>query len=97
MNSSSAKIKNVVVSHEALTVELVDGRVISAPLTWYPTLVQATAKQLRNWKRRGAGTGHPLACLGLPSQYGRFAARGTGSRRRHPPSPRPRRKLTAEG
>ena len=34
MNSSSAKIKNVVVSHEALTVELVDGRVISAPLTW---------------------------------------------------------------
>ena len=57
MNSSGANIKNVVVSHEALTVELVDGRVISAPLTWYPTLVQATAKQLRNWKRCGAGTG----------------------------------------
>jgi hypothetical protein len=57
MNSSSAKIKNVVVSHETLTVELVDGRVVSAPLTWYPTLVQATARQLRHWKRCGAGTG----------------------------------------
>jgi hypothetical protein len=57
MNSSGANIKNVVVSHEALTVELVDGRVISAPLTWYRTLAQATARQLRNWKRCGAGTG----------------------------------------
>ncbi|MGD0058595.1 MAG: DUF2442 domain-containing protein [Verrucomicrobiia bacterium] len=57
MNSSRAKIKNVVVNHETLTAHLVDGRVISVPLTWYPTLLQATAKQLRNWKRCGAGTG----------------------------------------
>jgi hypothetical protein len=27
-------------------VELADGRTITAPLTWYPTLLQATAKQL---------------------------------------------------
>jgi len=57
MSSSRAKIKNVVVNHETLTAELVDGRVISVPLTWYPTLLQATAKQVRNWKRCGAGTG----------------------------------------
>ncbi len=57
MSSSRAKIKNVVVNHETLTVELVDERVISVPLTWYPTLLHATARQLRNWKRCGAGTG----------------------------------------
>ena len=57
MSFSSAKVKNVVVARETLTVELSDGRVISAPLTWYPTLLQASAKQLRRWKTCGAGTG----------------------------------------
>ena len=37
--------------------ELTDGRVIGAPLTWYPTLLEATARQLRRWKACGAGTG----------------------------------------
>lgn len=57
MSSSSAKVKNVVVRHDTLTVELTDERVISVPLTWYPTLLQATGKQLRGWKTCGAGTG----------------------------------------
>ena len=57
MSSSRARIKNVVIRSDTLSVELTDGRVISAPLTWYPTLVQATAKQLRDWKTCGAGTG----------------------------------------
>jgi hypothetical protein len=57
MNSLSHKIENVTVSAETLTVELKDGRVVSAPLAWYPTLVQATAKELRNWRPCGAGTG----------------------------------------
>jgi hypothetical protein len=38
-------------------VELTDRRVISAPLIWYPTLVQATPKQLKNWKPCGADAG----------------------------------------
>jgi hypothetical protein len=57
MNSSPAKVKNVVIRHETLTVALTDGRVISAPMTWYPTLLQATAKQLRDWKTCAAGSG----------------------------------------
>lgn len=57
MNFPNAKVKNVRVSKEALTVELADSRVISAPLIWYPTLVQATPKQLKNWKPCGAGLG----------------------------------------
>ena len=57
MNFSDAKIKNVVVSAETLTVELRDGRVIAVPLIWYPTLVQATVTRRKGWKRCGAGTG----------------------------------------
>lgn len=57
MSSSRAKVNNVSIRRDQLTVELTDGRVISAPLTWYPTLLQATAKQLRDWKPCGAGTG----------------------------------------
>lgn len=57
MSSSRAKVKNVCVRHEQLTAALTDGRVLSVPLTWYPTLLQATAKQLCDWKTCGAGTG----------------------------------------
>ena len=57
MSSSNAKVKNVTVNRETLTVELTDGRTITAPLTWYPTLVQATVKQLKSWKPCGAGSG----------------------------------------
>ena len=55
--SSSGKVENVTIRRQSLIVELADGRVISAPLIWYPTLLQATAKQLRKWKPCGAGTG----------------------------------------
>lgn len=57
MNFPNAKVKTVRVSKEALMVELADSRVISAPLIWYPTLVQATPKQLKLWKPCGAGSG----------------------------------------
>ncbi len=57
MNSLSAKVKNVGIDRETLSVELLDGRIISAPLTWYPTLLQAAPKQVRHWKTCGAGTG----------------------------------------
>jgi hypothetical protein len=57
MNSSRTKVKNVSIRRDMLTVELTDGRVLSVPLTWYPTLLQATTKQLRDWKTCAAGTG----------------------------------------
>ena len=57
MSFPNAKVKDVTVSAETLTVELTDGRVISAPLIWYPTLLQAGAKQRANWKPCGAGFG----------------------------------------
>ena len=57
MSFSNAKVESVTVQRDTLVVRLRDDRTISIPLTWYPTLVQATAKQLRHWRPCGAGTG----------------------------------------
>jgi hypothetical protein len=57
MNFMRAKVKNVGLGRETLVVELQDGRTLSVPLTWYPTLVQATPKQLKHWRPCGGGTG----------------------------------------
>ena len=42
-------------SSETLTAELADGRVVSAPLSWYPRLVHATQAERDNWKLEGDG------------------------------------------
>lgn len=57
MNSSPAKVKSVSVDAEGLVVGLTDGRIIQAPLSWYPTLFHATKTQLKTWKPCGAGRG----------------------------------------
>jgi hypothetical protein len=41
---------NVVVTEHHLTVDLVDGRTISAPLTWYPRLAHGTAGERANFE-----------------------------------------------
>ena len=43
------------VTEDALTAKLDDGRVISAPLTWYPRLVHATQEERDNWEIFGDG------------------------------------------
>jgi hypothetical protein len=42
---------------EAIFVELLDGRTISAPLVWFPRLSHASSKQLENWEILGDGEG----------------------------------------
>jgi len=42
---------------EAIFVELLDGRTISAPLVWFPRLSQASDEQLENWELLGDGEG----------------------------------------
>ena len=49
--------QDVVVTECALTVNLDDGRTISAPLAWYPRLVHATTEERNNWRISGAGWG----------------------------------------
>lgn len=49
--------QNVKFTEFLLIVELVDGRIISAPLVWFPRLSQANKQQLNNWELLGDGEG----------------------------------------
>ena len=42
---------------DTLTVTLSDGRVVSAPLAWFPRLLEATPKQRADWELIGGGIG----------------------------------------
>lgn len=48
---------NVHLSKDALTVELDDGRTLTAPLGWYPRLSRATPEEREHWRLIGSGTG----------------------------------------
>jgi hypothetical protein len=47
----------VIVTDDELTVHLVDGRRVSAPLVWYPRLLHATRDQRGEWELIGEGEG----------------------------------------
>jgi hypothetical protein len=47
--------KNVVVSEDALTVDLTDGRTIIAPLMWYPRLWYGMPEERNNFEIIGNG------------------------------------------
>ena len=49
--------KKVWADSRLLHVELLDGRVISTPLSWYPELVNAAIKDLSNYRLICDGTG----------------------------------------
>ena len=49
--------ENVRVSYDSLSVELSDGRTISAPLAWYPRLLHASARERGHWRLIGRGHG----------------------------------------
>jgi Protein of unknown function (DUF2442) len=55
--TSTVRAETVTVTDDALTVELSDGRSISAPLAWYPRLVHGTPKDRSNWRLVGQGIG----------------------------------------
>lgn len=51
------RIKNVHCTKDSLSVDLLDGRTISAPLAWYPRLLHATTAQRAKWQIAGGGYG----------------------------------------
>ena len=55
--SADERVRDVRVSEDTLTVDLMDGRTISVPLIWYPRLLSGTLKQRSNWKMCAAGYG----------------------------------------
>lgn len=54
---SDARAQRVSVAEDALVVELVDGRTISVPLTWYPRLAHGIEAERENWRLIGEGEG----------------------------------------
>jgi hypothetical protein len=62
MNSLTTEVRsvtaqNVTVTDDALVIELVDGRTISAPLVWYPRLLHGNHEERGNWRLIGQGEG----------------------------------------
>jgi hypothetical protein len=49
--------ESVTVTADTLSVDLSDGRTISAPLSWYPRLLHASSKERKNWRLIGKGQG----------------------------------------
>ena len=87
------RARDVRVSEDTLTVDLMDGRTISVPLVWYPRLLSGMPKERSNWKTCAAGYGihwpdldEDLSTEGLL----RGAPAPAGSARR--PTNRPRRR-----
>ena len=54
---SDARIKSLEVSEDLITARLVDGRIISVPITWSWRLAAATPAQRANYEIIGDGQG----------------------------------------
>lgn len=54
---SDKRVKNVKLTRDTLTVDLMDGRSIGVPLAWYPRLLKATKAQRLRWRVCGGGYG----------------------------------------
>jgi hypothetical protein len=55
--TSEARAQRVSVTDHSLVVDLVDGRIISVPLAWYPRLAHGTAAERSRWRLIGDGEG----------------------------------------
>lgn len=54
---SDERVLDVRFDDQSLIVELMDGRTISAPLAWYPRLLNATPDQRSHSEKCGGGYG----------------------------------------
>ena len=57
VESSEVTALEVSCTTDTLNVVLADGRIVSAPLAWFPRLLEATAKQRAEWELIGGGIG----------------------------------------
>lgn len=53
----AAKAQRVVITDDALIVDLSDGRTVSVPLAWFPRLLHGTASERNQWRLIGNGEG----------------------------------------
>jgi hypothetical protein len=52
-----AEAQQVSVTDDTLVVDLVDGRTVSVPLSWYPRLTHGTPAERSKWRLIGRGEG----------------------------------------
>ena len=92
--SADERVRDVRVSDDTLTVDLMDGRSISVPLVWYPRLLAGTRKQRAKWESCAAGYGihWPDLDEDLSTEGLLRGAPAPGVAERHPGRSRPRRK-----
>ncbi|CAN5590104.1 MAG: DUF2442 domain-containing protein [Actinomycetota bacterium] len=57
ISAPDERVKDIHITEDFLTVALMDGRVISAPLAWYPRLLNASDSERGNWRIGGGGYG----------------------------------------
>jgi len=51
------RVKDVKFTKNSVSVDLYDGRTITVPLAWFPSLLNATPAQRKKWKVAGGGFG----------------------------------------
>ncbi len=56
-HKADERVEAVRFTRHSLVVDLMDGRSISVPLSWYPRLMKATSKQRSSWEICGGGYG----------------------------------------
>lgn len=57
ISAPDERVRDIEVSEDFLTVRLMDGRIISVPLAWYPKLFDASEAERGNWRIGGGGYG----------------------------------------
>jgi len=55
--TAEERVVDVHFTNDTISVDLMDGRTITVPLTWYPRLLKATPAQRNNWQKSGGGYG----------------------------------------
>ncbi len=55
--AADERVKNVKLTEDSISAELMDGRIIIVPLVWYPRLLNATPQQREHWESCAAGYG----------------------------------------
>jgi hypothetical protein len=55
--AADERVRDVHFTEDSLSVDLMDGRTITVPLTWYPSLSNASQEQLSKWEPCGGGYG----------------------------------------
>jgi len=62
------EIHEVKITEDALTFDLVDGRSISVPLAFYPTLMLATPEERENFEKTGSSVHWPALDCDINSE-----------------------------